>query len=48
MKLILPPDTTSQIVHVFILDSAATDGNGKTAPAFGDHMMNVLNSQPKT
>jgi hypothetical protein len=36
MKLALPAGTTAQIVHVFILDSAATDGSGKTALAFGD------------
>lgn len=36
MKLALKPPATSQIVHVFILDSASTTGAGKTALVFGD------------
>ncbi len=36
MKLALAAGSTSVIVHVFILDSAASDGSGKTALAFGD------------
>lgn len=36
MKLALPAGSTSQIVHVFIQDSAVTTGEGKTALAFGD------------
>lgn len=44
MKLSISRGSTSVLFHVFIYDSSATDGSGKTALAFGDFSCRYIRS----